>query len=145
MSRRLSKPKVTHADLFSQIIKPIVEKDQAFTVFQEIDKIEPGPIKDLIVECYKHHELWVRVLGTLMNGVVSSRKSIFLLSRKFLIQYFESDPNFSGPKGISGETAREIVDQLLARMSRGESFLKMERPPSKVGGNDARAGLYSLS
>ena len=145
MNKSPSKSKST--DILNFYFDPIVENDEALTVFTPVEEMPEGEPWDSIKLAYSRQPHIFKVVGTLMNGVASSQKRSFLLSRSFLIRYLSEDPNLAPEDKkthLSGQAQEKLMDTLLAKMNKSKAVLVQFRPPSERGVVEKRAGLYEF-
>lgn len=132
-------------DLFNQLVSRVTETDQSLTLFTPIKDMPDTEPWTTIKLCLENENLHVRIMGVLMNGVATSKKRQFLLSRRFLEKYIQDfsdiEPMIPFPKSLNGSRSNRILNQLCT----SDVFLKCVREATKTVKNDFRAGMYEIN
>lgn len=129
--------------------KPLNFKLKKFT--RVMKKRPDFPQQKQLKELYRYGDLEDRVYATILNGVISNKKPVFLLSRDILEEMLASDPNTSR-KRISGQSYREIQKMFDARFTLIAKWVSIPKWTGKLKEDgtplcdfDNYASVYSLN
>lgn len=132
-------------ELAQELIQDRRDSELKLTDFTPIADAPNTPIWQTIRALYRATNLADKVKGTILNGVETSRKSRFLLSRTILAEYINEDPNVDRV-GLNGNEHKDVMKRLAGTLN-GALIRCIIKPSSGRPRHDqpAKAGTYVIS